>query len=133
MWSFLWLAYDSDESGRNEIYVLPFPGPGRKWQVSTDGGTLPRWNPQGGELFYQTPDNKMMVVNVATSPTFSAGRPEVLFEGLERFFVFDSPFGVAPDGQHFIAIQPVEPEVPSTQIHVILNWFEEVKRLAPTN
>ncbi len=125
-----WLAYHSNESGRNEIYVLPFPGPGRKWQVSTDGGTVPRWNPQGGELFYQTPDNKMMVVNVTTSPTFSPGRPRVLFEGLERF---TGCCEVAPDGQHFIGRQPVEPVVPSTQINVVLNWFEELKRLVPTD
>ncbi len=124
-----WLAYQSDESGRNEIYGLPFPGPGRKWQVSTDGGTMPLWNPQGGELFYKAPDNKMMVVNVTTSPTFSAGRPRVLFEGLE--LIRGRSFDVAPDGQHFLAIQPVEPEVSSTQIHVVLNWFEELKRLVP--
>ena len=66
----------------------------------------------------------MMVVDVTTSPSFSAGRPRVLFENLERFTWWE----VAPDGQRFLAIQPVEPEQPPTQINVVLNWFEELKQ-----
>jgi Tol biopolymer transport system component len=124
-----WMAYQSDESGRFEVYVLPFPGPGRKFQVSTDGGERPRWNPRGGEIFYHSPDNKMMVVDVTTSPAFSAGSPRVLFEGLRRFNSICCE--VAPDGQRFLAIQPVEPPQPATQIHVVLNWFEELKRRVP--
>ena len=123
------MAYESDESGRFEVYVQPFPGPGRKFQVSTDGGERPKWSPKGGELFYRSPDNKLMVVDATTSPAFSAGRPRVLFEGLERFSV--ECCEVAPDGQRFLAIQPVEPPQSPTQIHVVLNWFEELKRLVP--
>ena len=75
-----WLAYISDESGRYEIYVQPYPGPGGKWQISTEGGTEPVWNPNGRELFYRSGD-KMMAVDIATQPGFAAGKPRMLFEG----------------------------------------------------
>ncbi|MDR3722704.1 MAG: protein kinase [Candidatus Acidoferrales bacterium] len=75
-----WLAYVSDESGRFEIYVQPYPGPGGKWQISTDGGTEPVWNRNGRELFYRSGD-KMMAAAVATQPSFFAGKPRMLFEG----------------------------------------------------
>jgi serine/threonine-protein kinase len=74
------IAYASNESGRYEIYVRPYPGPGGKWQISTDGGGEPVWNPKGRELFYRN-GNKMMAVDVTTQGTFSAGKPRVLFEG----------------------------------------------------
>jgi len=64
-----WLAYRSNESGRDEIYVKPFPGPGGKWQVSTDGGSEAVWNPNGKEIFYRN-GNKMMAVAVTTEPAF---------------------------------------------------------------
>ncbi len=69
-----WLAYSSDESGRREIYVQPYPGPGGKWLISTDGGQEPVWNPNGGELFYRS-GNKMMAVDIDTTSPFAAGRP----------------------------------------------------------
>jgi serine/threonine protein kinase/Tol biopolymer transport system component len=118
-----WLAYASDESGGTQVYVQPYPGPGRKWQISIDGGNAPEWNPKGRELFYRNGD-KTMVVDVTTSPTFSAGKPRVLYDG---------PAGVvSPDGQRFLAVQAVEPERPPTQINIALNWFEELKRRVPT-
>jgi Tol biopolymer transport system component len=118
-----WLAYASDESGGTQVYVQSYPGPGRKWQISTDGGNAPQWNPKGRELFYRN-GNKAMVVDVTTSPTFSAGKPRVLYDG---------PAGVvSPDGQRFLAVQAVDPEQPPTQINVVLNWFEELKRRVPT-
>ena len=75
-----WLAYVSDESGRYEIYVQPYPGPGGKLQISTEGGTEPVWNRSGRELFYRNGD-KMMAVDIATQPDFAAGKPRMLFEG----------------------------------------------------
>ena len=77
-----WLAYVSDESGRPEIYVQPYPGPGGKWQISTDGGTEPLWNRSGRELFYRT-ENRMMIVDVETPPagSFSAGKPRCYSRG----------------------------------------------------
>ena len=75
-----WLAYISNESGRFEVYVQPYPGPGGKWQISTEGGTEPVWNRNGRELFYRSGD-KMMSVNIATVPGFTAGKPHMLFQG----------------------------------------------------
>jgi len=69
-----WLAYISDESGRFEIYVQPYPGPGGKWQISTEGGTEPVWNRNGRELFYRS-GGRMMAVDIATQPGFAAGKP----------------------------------------------------------
>ena len=69
-----WLAYVSNESGRPEVYVQPFPGPGGKWQISTEGGTEPAWNRNGKELFYRS-GNKMMALDVTTQPGFSPANP----------------------------------------------------------
>ena len=114
-----WLAYESDESGGDQIYVQAYPGPGRKWQLSTDGGLSPAWNPNGRELFYRNGD-KTMVVATKTSPTFSAGKPRLLYEG---------PAGdPTRDGQRFLGIQAVEPEQPPTQINVMLDWTSPVKK-----
>jgi Tol biopolymer transport system component len=125
-----WLAYISDESGRYEVYVQPYPGPGGRWQISTDGGTEPVWNPKGGELFYRSGD-KMMEVQITTHPSFALSKPRVLFE--RRFFVqTTSPnYDVSPDGQRFLMIKPDEQTASPTQISVVLNWFEELKQKVP--
>ena len=127
-----WLAYMSNESGRNEVYVQPYPGPGGKWQISTEGGNEPLWAKNGRELFYRN-GNKMMAVEVTTQPTFRAGTPTLLFEGqYHNDFNWSPPnYDVTPDGQRFLMIQPGEKEE-ATQINVVLNWFEELKRLVPT-
>jgi eukaryotic-like serine/threonine-protein kinase len=119
-----WLAYLSNESGRSEVYVRPFPGPGGKYQISADGGNEPAWNPKGKELFYRS-GNKMMAVEVTTRPSFSASRPRVLFEG--RYGSSGGPPAVSRDGQRFLMQQQGE----AAQINVVLNWFEELKRRAP--
>jgi eukaryotic-like serine/threonine-protein kinase len=127
-----WLAYVSDESGRYEVYVQPFPGPGGKYPISTEGGTEPVWNPKGRELFYRSGD-KMMAVDIATQPSFSAGKPKVLFEGHYQPTPLTFPnYDVSPDGQRFLMLKPVEAgEGAPTQIDVVLNWFEELKRRVP--
>ena len=127
-----WLAYISDESGRTEIYVQPYPGPGGKWQISTDGGTEPVWNPNGRELFYRNGD-KMMAVDISTQPGFAASTPRMLFEGrYEQPPVPLHNFDVSSDGQHFLMLKPVEQtQAAPTQINVVLNWFEELKRRVP--
>jgi serine/threonine-protein kinase len=125
------IAYTSDESGRLEIYVRPYPGPGGKWQVSTDGGTEPVWNPRGGELFFRA-GNKMMAVDVTTEGTFSAGKPKVLFEGTYVPTPRSFPdYDVSPDGQRFLMLKATEQTAPM-QINVVLNWFEELKQKVPT-
>jgi eukaryotic-like serine/threonine-protein kinase len=128
-----WLAYISDESGRFEIYVQPYPGPGGKWQISTEGGREPAWNPNGRELFYRS-GNKMMAVDIATLPSFAAGKPRVLFEGpYMPTPLTTTNYDVSPDGQRFLMIKPTEQaQAAPTQINVVLNWFEELKRRVPT-
>jgi Tol biopolymer transport system component/predicted Ser/Thr protein kinase len=128
-----WLVYISDESGRAEIYVQSYPGPGGKWQISTEGGTEPVWNPNGRELFYRNGD-KMMAVDIATQPSFAAGRPRVLFEGQYQPTTTTPPnYDVSADGQRFLMLKPSEQmQVAPTQINVVLNWFEELKQKVPT-
>jgi Tol biopolymer transport system component len=127
-----WLAYISNESGRFEVYVQPYPGPGGKWQISTEGGTEPAWNRNGGELFYRSGD-RMMAVDIATQPSFAVGKPRVLFEGRYEPTPATSPnYDVSPDGQRFLMLKPAEAlEGAPTQINVVLNWFEELKRRVP--
>ena len=125
------LAYVSNESGRLEVYVQPYPGPGGKWQISTEGGTEPVWA-RNGELFYRN-GNEMMAAEITTEPTFSAGTPRLLFEGnYQSSGGALAQYNVTSDGQRFLMIQPVEPEQPATQIHVVLNWFEELKQRVPS-
>jgi eukaryotic-like serine/threonine-protein kinase len=127
-----WLAYMSNESGRNEIYVQPYPGPGGKIQISTEGGAEPAWNPSGWELFYRNGD-KMMAVDTAPQPSFAAGKPRVLFEGRYEPTPATIPnYDVSRDGQRFLMLKPAEAsEAAPTQINVVLNWFEELKHRVP--
>jgi Tol biopolymer transport system component/predicted Ser/Thr protein kinase len=125
-----WLAYVSDESSRYEVYVQPYPGPGGKWQISTEGGTEPVWNPNGRELFYRSGD-KMMAVEIATQPGFAAGKPRMLFEGQYEGGGSLANYDISPDGQRFLMIKTNEQESAPTQINVVLNWFEELKQKVP--
>jgi len=126
-----WLAYVSDESGRKEIYVQPYPGPGGKYQIPTDDGSEPVWNPNGRELFYRSGD-KMMAVDVVMQPSFSVGKPRMLFQGAYlRAFGAQPMYDVSPDGQRFLMIRPSEQTISLTQIVVVQNWFEELKRRVP--
>ena len=129
-----WLAYSSDESGRLEVYVQPYPGPGGTYTVSTDGGRMPMWAPDGRELFYVSDAGRLMVVSVTLGPEFSAGKPLVLFE---HGYVFNNvavrSYDVSPDGSRFL-MEP-QPEGsssrPVTRLRVVLNFFEELERRAP--
>jgi len=128
-----WLAYVSNESGRPEIYVQPYPGPGGKWQISTEGGTEPVWNRNGRELFYRS-GNKMMAVPIATQPAFAPSKPTMLFEKVyaaSQFPATGLAYDVSPDGQRFLMVKEGDQTAALTQINVVLNWFEELKRLAP--
>ena len=122
-----WLAYASDESGRYEIYVQPYPGPGGKWQISTDGGTEPVWA-HNGELLYRNAD-KMMAVETNTKSTFSADKPKMLFEGRYATYNTMPAYDVTPDGQRFLLAKTGE-QGPQ-EINVVLNWFEELKQKIP--
>jgi eukaryotic-like serine/threonine-protein kinase len=128
-----WMAYDSDESGRFEIYEQPYPGSGGKWQISTEGGTEPIWNPNGRELFYRSGD-KVMAVEITTQPSFAAGKPRMLFERQYTPTPATLPnYNVSPDGQRFLMLKPSESaEAGPTQINIVQNWFEELKQKVPT-
>jgi len=127
-----WLAYVSDESGRYEVYLRPYPGPGGKRQISAEGGREPVWA-RNGELFYRNGD-KMMAVGIETEPEFRIGKPQPIFEGQYAPGNWYRPnYDISPDGQRFLMVQAPEQEVGASHINVVLNWFEELKRLVPTN
>jgi serine/threonine-protein kinase len=128
----LWLAYVSDESGRDEIYVRPFPDMNTEWSISTDGGTEPLWSSDGTELFYRHND-QMMAVSISTKPSFTPGRPNLLFEGTYLRTDASYPrtaYDVSANGERFVMLRPAEGAAPG-QINVVLNWFEELNRLVP--
>ncbi|MBI3048045.1 MAG: PD40 domain-containing protein [Acidobacteria bacterium] len=115
-----WVAYVSNESGRNEVYVVPFPGPGGKWQVSTAGGNWPRWRRDGREVFYLAPDNRLMAAAVdGQGPAFDVGAVRPLFGTRarpNRRYMFD----VSADGQRFLINTLVEQAV--QPITLVVNW-----------
>jgi Tol biopolymer transport system component len=126
-----WLAYSSDESGRSEVYVQPFPEGGRKWQVSSEGANQPLWAPDGRRLFFRTPVS-VMEIAIETQPEFRLGKQRVLFTGYFRGRGgYGHPnYDISRDGQRFLMLQPSLPEGEgATEINVILNWSEELKRL----
>ena len=132
-----WLAYGSNESGRDEVYVQPFPGPGGRQQVSTEGGREPAWAHNGREMYYLAPGLngalKMMAVDVALQPTFTAGKPRVLFEGRFNSAAYIRNYDVTLDGRRFVLCQTKEqpPAPPLTEMVLVQNWFEELKQKVP--
>jgi serine/threonine-protein kinase len=126
-----WIAYVSNESGRNEVYARPFPGPGEKITVSAEGGNEPVWTRNGRELLYRNADS-MMAVDVSTSPSFSTGKPRRLFEKhYEPTLALWPNYDVAIDGRQFLMVKTIGQEEAASQINVVLNWGEELKRLLP--
>ncbi len=127
-----WVAYASDESGRSEIYVRPFPGPGGQWQVSTTGGKDPRWRPDGKELYYIAPDSRLMATLIAPSgAALQSGLPTALFQARIAFggtvaIGYRQQYDVAPDGRFLINVT-VE-EGTAAPITVITNWNPEGKK-----
>ncbi len=130
-----WIAYRSNESGSNEIYVRPFPaGSGGKWPISTGGGLYGIWAPNGRELFYETGDNQIMVVDYTIEGnTFIPGKPR-LWSDKQLFYTGTSNLDLAPDGKRFLVF--ALPETPlgqkgSVHVTMLLNFFDEVKRRIP--
>ena len=121
-----WLAYASDMSGRYEIYVNSFPDPGLRIPVSLTGGTEPVWSRDGSELFYRN-GSELIAVDVETRPRFRVRNREVLFEGPYTLWPYHSNYDVHPDGQRFVMIKPYEGDSP--RLVVVLNWFDELRRL----
>jgi serine/threonine-protein kinase len=135
-----WLAYASDESGRTEVYVQPYPGPGPRQQVSATGGTAPAWSHDGRELFYTTTQStggqaaltRMIAVPVTLGSTFTAGAPRQLFEGRYGATAAIRAYDVSTDGRRFLMVQPKErPPVAAAEMILVQNWLEELKARVP--
>jgi len=130
-----WLAYQSDESGTDDIYVRPFPGPGGRWPISTAGGAFPRWSPKGSELFYRTPDQRLWVVTYSVvGESFRADKPRLWSEATftERLAPRTRNFALHPDGRVAVLQTPaLPPDVQFGKVVVVQHWFEELKRLVP--
>ena len=118
------VAYQSDESGRFEIYVRPFPEGEGKWPVSRNGGEDPRWSRDGKELFY-VEGPTLMAVAVETTAGFSAREPLRLFSELSLQRGNYQNYDVSPDGRRFVVVEDVEVAPP--RIHVVQNWYEEFR------
>jgi serine/threonine-protein kinase len=130
-----WIAYQSNESGREEIYVRPFPKvEAGRWQVSTRGGTRPVWARNGRELFYLVGQGRVMAVPIQPGPAFVFGNPQVMFDGPYLAPQPGRTYDVSPDGKQFLMIKEGGIDQRSTprEIVVVLNWSEELKRLVPT-
>lgn len=126
-----WIAYTSNESGLSEIYVIPFPPTpnGGRWLVSRGGGVQPRWRPDGKELFYISPDSRMMAVEVSTSPAFHSGSPQPPFQTeIVDTGIRTGPMSwdIAPDGKRFLIITANSGDTSS--LNVVLNWRVEKQR-----
>jgi serine/threonine-protein kinase len=134
-----WLAYCSNESGRPQVYVQAYPGPGAKIQISNDGGTDPVWKRSGGELYYRNGDS-MMAVAVSTAPTFQAGRPQELWKGHYSHGMStscgppgatSSNYDITADGKRFLMVKDDDQDrATSKQIVVVLGWTDELRRMA---
>jgi serine/threonine-protein kinase len=128
-----WIAYSSDESNRYEVYVRPFPGPGMKKQVSSQGGVQPLWARNGKQLFYRWQD-QVWAVDVRTDGGFSTGKPRPLFE--RPGYHLGEPmrgYDLSQDGQRFLMVKLEQRKpTPVTEMILVQNWFEELKQKVPT-
>jgi serine/threonine-protein kinase len=129
----LWLAYVSNESGRNEVYVRSFPDGKRTLPISSEGGLAPVWAPDGRELFYWNIDStKLMKVDISPGQNLSAGTPKLLFEFAATGTSIVRLYDITPDGRRFLIREKKDYNLPPvTELNLVRNWFEELKRLSP--
>jgi len=136
-----WIAFASNESGRFEVYVAPYPGPGPKVLLSAEGGHSPAWSKNGRELFYLQPlgpggsaPYKMMSVPLTSGATTAVGRPQALFETPLGLQANVRGYDLSADGTRFLMVQPQpRPPIRPTQVMLVQNWFDELRRRVPTN
>ncbi len=112
-----WLAYTANESGSAEVYVRPFPGPGGTWKVSVAGGFLPQWRGDGKEMFYLSPEGKLMAVPIVLAPAFQAGTPAALFSLQSSASLYEA----SKDGQRFL-VNTIQAGAGSSPLNLLLNW-----------
>ena len=121
-----WVAYESDESGRYEIYAAPFPGPGGKRQISAGGGEYPRWRADGKEIFYAAPNGKLMAAEVSIKDTtIEVGAVSPLAVPVNLNLLY--PYDVSADGQRFLVAAPVEQKSPAP-LTLVQNWTALLKK-----
>lgn len=138
-----WIAYDSDESGRPEVYLAPYPALAPRERISTDGGLHPLWAPDERELYYRMgttaeemeqrflgQKSRVMAVSIETKPTLKVGQPRMLFEG--PYFESGHDIAITPDGKGFILIRENDATGPR-EIEVVVNWLSELKQRAPAS
>jgi len=127
------ILYQSEETGRSQIYVQPYPGPGGKRQVSTDGGFAARWSRNGREIFYRAGDRatRMMAVEIETRPELRVGKPRLLFETPQELGIGGTDYDVAPDGR-FLVVKAGPRESLHAHLDLVLNWFDELRRRVPS-
>ena len=123
-----WLAYTSNESGRGEVYVQRFPGPGEKVQVSTDGGAFPTWSRDGRRLIYESSDT-LWAVDVENSPGFRLGKSHLMYQGQIWNEAAGPNYALSPDGKRLVVVERGK-DATETDVNVVLNWHEELLRLA---
>jgi serine/threonine-protein kinase len=132
-----WLAYQSNESGRDEVYVRPFPNlDAGRWQISTGGGTHPLWARNGRELFYFVAPGTVMAVPVQSEPSFSASTPQVVFKGTYGSALSARHYDVSPDGRRFLMLKSAQTTGDASAFRsliVVQHWDQELTRLVPTN
>ncbi len=134
-----WIAYDSDESGKPEVYVAPYPALAPRERISTDGGLHPLWSPDDRELYYRTGSNpeqleqralaqktRVMAVSIETKPALKAGQPRLLFEG--PYFESGHDIAITPDGRGFVLIRETDSQSGPKAVQVVVNWSEELKQ-----
>jgi serine/threonine-protein kinase len=130
-----WIAYRSNESGSNEIYVKPFPAGMGRWQISIGGGSYPFWSNNGRELFYETADNRIMTMNYSVDGgSFVPGKPR-MWSDKQLFYTGSSNLDLAPDGRRFAVLAlPETPPGEEGTVHVtmLFNFFDYLKRIIPT-
>ncbi|HEX9690515.1 MAG TPA: protein kinase [Gemmatimonadales bacterium] len=129
-----WLAYISDESGRWELYVRPFPDVNAgRWQVSTAGGSEPVWASSGRELFYKDARGNLMTADVQGGSSFVVGQTKILFQTNDYYnYSFHPQYDVTPDGQRFVMVR-FRGAGEAGDLIVVENWFEELKARVPRN
>ncbi len=125
------VAYESSETGRLEVYVRRFPELGDKRQISNRGGAVPVWAPSGDELFYRIGD-AMMIIRIQTTPSFVASEPKVLFSG-EYLHYAGRAYDIDPTGQRFLMIRSEDSASDPTELNFVVNWFEKLNQLAPSH
>jgi Tol biopolymer transport system component len=130
-----WIAYSSNESGQMEVYVRPYPrAPGIARRVSLDGGNGPVWAPDGRTLYYRGGSGDLMAVETTLTPNFTSGRARPLFkfDGVFEMSGNAAAYDIHPDGTRFIMVTEDPNRPPAVRrIHIVQNWFEELKRLVP--